>query len=88
MMRTDARSAGRHRHFLVHRHRGLEPRTPLGQWEIGKEEYANGVLVAHGAEFDLAYAEGRALAFDAAVDEALAEAAGAPEVESNRQFAQ
>jgi predicted ATPase len=59
-------------------------RAPLGQWELEKEEYANGVLVAHGAEFDLAYAQGRALAFDAAIDEALAGAAGAPKVESNR----
>ena len=46
------------------------------------------MLVARGAEFDLAYAEGRALGFDAAVDEALAEAAGAPKVESSRHPAQ
>jgi hypothetical protein len=46
-------------------------RAPLGQWESEKEEYANGVLVAHGAEFDLAYAQGRALSLDAAVAEAL-----------------
>ena len=46
-------------------------RSPLGQWELEKEEYASGVLVAHGAEFDRAYAQGRALSFDAAVDEAL-----------------
>jgi predicted ATPase len=59
-------------------------RAPLGQWEIEKEEYANGVLVAHGAEFDRAYAEGRSLSFDAAVDEALTGAAGAPKVESSR----
>jgi hypothetical protein len=58
--------------FLFTDIEGSNRGTPLGQWEIGKEEYANGVLVAHGAEFDLAYAEGRALAFDAAVDEALA----------------
>ena len=48
----------------------------MGQWEIEREEYANGLLVAHGAEFDLAYAQGRALSFDAAVDEALAGATG------------
>ena len=46
-------------------------RAPLGQWEIEKEEYANGVLVAHGAEFDRAYAQGRALSLEAAVAEAL-----------------
>ena len=32
-------------------------RAPLGQWETEKEEYANGVLAAHGAEFDRAYAQ-------------------------------
>jgi hypothetical protein len=46
-------------------------RAPLGQWEIEKEEYANGVIVAHGAEFDRAYAQGRALSLEAAVAEAL-----------------
>ncbi|HEY7690943.1 MAG TPA: tetratricopeptide repeat protein [Gaiellaceae bacterium] len=48
-----------------------EARGPLGQWDVGREEYAEPVLVAAGPEFEAARAAGRTLALDAAVEYAL-----------------
>jgi len=49
-----------------------EQRAPVGQWELERDDYAKKVLRAGGEELDQARQRGRALSFEAAVDEALA----------------
>jgi tetratricopeptide (TPR) repeat protein len=48
-----------------------EERAPVGQWEAERQEYADGVFAADGAEFERAREDGRRLSLEAAVSEAL-----------------
>jgi len=52
-----------------------EERAPVGQWEAERQEYADGVFAADGAEFERAREEGRRLSLEAAVSQALRGAA-------------
>lgn len=70
-VRGDASRAGR----LWGALEAEEERAPVGQWEAERATYAEGIFVADGPEFERAREEGRRLSFEAAVSEALRDAA-------------